>query len=96
LPATRGVPGGGREGRDTAARREAAALGVARGGRKGRRLGGPAGPRRSVDRRADWAEFKEKNSFGNFNRILEFAKALEICTRRFRRNLDTGIFPKIF
>jgi hypothetical protein len=27
---------------------------------------------------------------------LEFGKALEICTRRFRRNLDMGIFPKMF
>jgi hypothetical protein len=28
--------------------------------------------------------------------ILEFGRNLENCTRRFRRNLDTGIFPKIF
>jgi hypothetical protein len=28
--------------------------------------------------------------------ITRFTKALEICTRRFRRNLDTRIFPKFF
>jgi hypothetical protein len=28
--------------------------------------------------------------------FLDFAKALENCTKRFRRNLDMGIFPKFF
>jgi hypothetical protein len=28
--------------------------------------------------------------------ILEFGRTLEICTRRFRRNFDMMIFPKIF
>jgi hypothetical protein len=27
---------------------------------------------------------------------FEFTKALEICRRRFRRNFDMRIFPKIF
>jgi hypothetical protein len=31
-----------------------------------------------------------------FQLILEFGRTLENCTRRFRRNLDMGIFPKIF
>jgi hypothetical protein len=30
------------------------------------------------------------------NWIFEFTKALEIRTRKFRRNLDTRIFPKFF
>jgi hypothetical protein len=44
---------------------------------------------------------KSKESFKTdlifeFQRILNFGKTLEICPRRFRRNLDMGIFPKIF
>jgi hypothetical protein len=35
-------------------------------------------------------------SFSNKNWIIEYTKALEICTRRFRRNFDMGIFPKFF
>jgi hypothetical protein len=38
----------------------------------------------------------KRNSFRNKNWIFEFTKALEICTRRFRRNLGTRIFPKFF
>jgi hypothetical protein len=30
------------------------------------------------------------------NTIFEFIKDLEICTRRFMRNFDVGIFPKFF
>jgi hypothetical protein len=30
------------------------------------------------------------------SRILEFGKAWKNSTRRFRRNLDIGIFPKFF
>jgi hypothetical protein len=41
------------------------------------------------------AKSKEKN-FRIKNWIFEFTKALEICRRRFRRNFDTGIFPKFF
>jgi hypothetical protein len=37
-----------------------------------------------------------KKSFWNKKWIWEFTKALEICTRRFRRNFDTRIFPKFF
>jgi hypothetical protein len=34
--------------------------------------------------------------FRNKYWIFEFTRALKICTRRFRRNLDTRIFPKFF
>jgi hypothetical protein len=37
-----------------------------------------------------------KNSFPNNYLIFEYSKALEICRRRFRRNFDVRIFPKIF
>jgi hypothetical protein len=35
-------------------------------------------------------------TFLNFYLEFEFFATLEICTRRFRRNFDIGIFPKIF
>jgi hypothetical protein len=38
----------------------------------------------------------EESSFSNKNWIFEYSKALEIFTRRFRRNFDKRIFPKIF
>jgi hypothetical protein len=38
----------------------------------------------------------QKKFFLNFNLFLEFGRALEICTRRFRRDFDMMIFPKIF
>jgi hypothetical protein len=37
-----------------------------------------------------------KISFPNNNLIFEDTKSLEICRRRFRRNFDMRIFPKIF
>jgi hypothetical protein len=42
-----------------------------------------------------WARIQKK-FFSNFNLFLEFGRTLEICTRRFRRDFDTRIFPKIF
>jgi hypothetical protein len=54
-----------------------------------KRQSGPAGSW------ADWAR-SWKKSFQNKNWIFEFTMALEICTRRFRRNLVTRIFPKVF
>jgi hypothetical protein len=57
-----------------------------------------------VSRKARWAgwplgrlgqKLREK-SFQNKNWIFEYTKALENCRRRFRRNLDMGIFPKFF
>jgi hypothetical protein len=49
-------------------------------------------------KQADGAAGSElkRNSLQNKNWIFEFTKALEICTRRFRRNFDTRIFPKFF
>jgi hypothetical protein len=51
----------------------------------------------------EWADWllgrlgrKLKKIFLNKNWIFEFTKGLEICTRRFRRNFDTRIFPKFF
>jgi hypothetical protein len=38
----------------------------------------------------------KRNSFQNKNWIFEFTKALKICTKRFRRNFNTKIFPKFF
>jgi hypothetical protein len=38
----------------------------------------------------------KKKNFRIKNWIFEFIKALEICTRRFRRNFDMRIFPKFF
>jgi hypothetical protein len=62
----------------------------------------------SVDTAAYWAKRastgeagpdgpkSEENSFSNKNWIFKYTKALEICTRRFRRKFDMRIFPKIF
>jgi hypothetical protein len=36
----------------------------------------------------------EEDSFSNKNWIFEYTKALEICTRRFRRNFDMRVFIK--
>jgi hypothetical protein len=35
-------------------------------------------------------------TFLNFYLEFEYLATLEICTRKFRRNFDMGIFPKIF
>jgi hypothetical protein len=40
-------------------------------------------------------EFKWKFDF-EFQMNLDFGRNLRNCTRRFRRNLDMGIFPKFF
>jgi hypothetical protein len=53
-------------------------------GRMGRLATGPIG-----------SKVKE-NSFPNKDLIFEYTDALEICRRRFRRDLDMRIFPKIF
>jgi hypothetical protein len=54
------------------------------GPRLGRLAAGPIGPK------------VKENSFLNKKLIFEYTKALEICRRRFRRNFDMRIFPKIF
>jgi hypothetical protein len=54
---------------------------------------------------AEWASMgeagpgglnSEEKLFSNKNWIFEFTRALEICRRRFRRNVDMRIFPKFF
>jgi hypothetical protein len=45
---------------------------------------GPGGPK------------SKENSFPNKNCIFEYTKALDICTRRFRRKFDMRTFLKIF
>jgi hypothetical protein len=58
-------------------------------------------------RKAGWAAWTEQaggwlgqnlkeKSFRNKNWIFEYTRALEICTWRFRRNFDMGIFHKFF
>jgi hypothetical protein len=42
-----------------------------------------------------WAQ-AQKGILFKFQLILEFGITLENCTRRFRKKLDMGIFPKIF
>jgi hypothetical protein len=53
-------------------------------GRMGRLAARPIGPK------------VKENSFPNKDLIFEYTKALEICRRRFRRDFDMRIFPKIF
>jgi hypothetical protein len=58
----------------------------------------PAGAARPT---AEWATRSagpkaKKNNFGIKNWIFEFTKALEIGTRRFKRNFDRRIFLKFF
>jgi hypothetical protein len=50
----------------------------------------PSGPVRLAGPKA-----KKKNFFTKIL-IFEFIKALKICTRRFRRNVDRSIFPEFF
>jgi hypothetical protein len=57
-----------------------------RGGRRG-------GPR--LGRIWSRARIQKEIPF-EFQLILEFGRTLENCTRRFRRNLDVGILPRIF
>jgi hypothetical protein len=38
----------------------------------------------------------QKGILFKFQLILEFGRTLENCTRKFRKKLDMGIFPKIF
>jgi hypothetical protein len=78
------------------ARRRHCSAGTGEGGRG--RLAGPGGPKGWVGWLATGliGPETEKKFFQNKNWIFEFNKALEICTRRFRRNFDTRIIPKFF
>jgi hypothetical protein len=58
--------------------------------------GGPGEPKGRVGLLAAGQLGRKKKSFQNKIWIFEFIKVLKICTRRFRRNLDTKIFPKFF
>jgi hypothetical protein len=64
-----------------------------KGGRWGWLCQRPSGPVRLAGRKR---EMNRKKDFQIQNWIFEFNKALEIRSRRFRRNLDTRIFPKFF
>jgi hypothetical protein len=59
---------------------------VGRPGWKERR--GAAGPNPESGQNSKEIVFK-------FQLILEFGRTLEICTLRFRKKFDIGIFPKI-
>jgi hypothetical protein len=53
-------------------------------------------PSRPVGRLGRLSRKLKEIPFGIKNQIFEFIKALEICTRRFMRNFEVGIFPKFF
>jgi hypothetical protein len=53
---------------------------------------GLAGPKAEWAGKGSQAESEEEIKI----LIFEFTKALEICTRRFRRDFDMRIFPKFF
>jgi hypothetical protein len=55
-------------------------------------LAGPRGLHRAIGR---LGQIQRKEFLQNLNWILDFAKALEICTMGFRRNFGVGIFPKL-
>jgi hypothetical protein len=72
---------------------------VGGGDRKGgeRRVGQPGWKeRRAVAWRNPEPWQNSKEILFKYQLILEFGRTLENCTRRFRRNLDMRIFPKIF
>jgi hypothetical protein len=70
-------------------------LGMLVARRVGLKATGPKGQTGQLGGWADLAETEEK-IFQNKNWIFEFTKALEICTRRLRRNFDTRIVTKFF
>jgi hypothetical protein len=61
------------------------------GGRRSARPKGANGPTGLIKRRKN-----RKVLIFEFKDISEFGKTLRISTRRFRRYLDTRIFPKFF
>jgi hypothetical protein len=69
-----------------------ATLGQTHGGRKGVALGGLAGLHRSTGWLGRLGQMPWKEFLRNLNWILDFEKALENCTSRFRRNFDVGFF----
>jgi hypothetical protein len=62
---------------------------------RGERPAGQAGP--TAEWAARLARPKAKKRISKLKiGFFEFTKALEICTRRFRRCFDMRIFPKFF
>jgi hypothetical protein len=57
---------------------------------------GGGGPRLGWKIREEAGPKSRKRIFELKIGFFEFTKALEICTRRFRRNFDMRIFPKFF
>jgi hypothetical protein len=65
--------------------------------RRERRVGRPGWKERWAAARLNLeSRQNSKEILFKFLLILEFGRTLEICTRRFRRNFDIMIFPKIF
>jgi hypothetical protein len=64
--------------------------GVGWNGRR-RKGGGP-----QLGRKPEMVQSSRIKILSNFIWNLDFWHTLEICTRRFRRNFNMGIFPKIF
>jgi hypothetical protein len=71
----------------------------AKGGRRGR-VGqvGRVGQKenRTIGLLGRLGQNLKRKPFQNKNWIFEFTRALEIYTRRFRRNFDVEIFPNFF
>jgi hypothetical protein len=93
-----GVGGGRRYNHGAAACEEEVAFGWRRRRRKKRPRWAMWAERlsRSAGRLSRLGRKLEKNSFRNKNWIFKYTKALEIYTRRCRRNFEVGIFPKFF
>jgi hypothetical protein len=60
------------------------------------RLIGEEGRWPRLGRKLELGQSSRNKILSKFIWNLDFFQTLEICTRRFRRNFDTGIFPKIF
>jgi hypothetical protein len=59
-------------------------------------LAGEEGMWPRLGRKPELGQSSRNKILSNFIWNLHFWQALEICTRKFRRNFDMGIFPKIF
>jgi hypothetical protein len=94
LGSLHGVGGGRHDGHGLAAWEEEVALD--RRGRRRKKRPGVGHVGRKAEQAGGWlgrlGQNLKENSFRNKNWIFKYTKALEICTRRFRRNFDMGIF----
>jgi hypothetical protein len=66
------------------------------GERESGRLGKEKGSGLQLGRKPELGTIQVIKPFLNFYLEFKFLATLKICTRRFRRNFDMGIFPKIF